>query len=186
MTSSDDTALPAGAIAEVAGKVGVSYEGEARGPARVALVCAKFNGAITARLLDGALAGLSDSGGVARHGQRGLGPRRRRASTGRLAPALVGGLRRRRSLSGPSSGATRPTSTSWPANARPDCSGWPSTPACPSSSAFSPPTPWPRPRNGPAPGQTNKGYEAAVTALEMVELLELLPQVTDDQVTGVG
>ena len=30
------------------------------------------------------------------------------------------------------------------------------------------------------PGETNKGYEAAVTALEMVRLLELLPRAPDD------
>ena len=43
----------------LAENVGTSYEGEPAGPARVALVCAKFNGAITARLLNGALAGLA-------------------------------------------------------------------------------------------------------------------------------
>ena len=62
MTSSDETALRPGVVAEVAQTVGGSYEGRAGGPARVALVCAKFNGAITERLLDGALAGLKDHG----------------------------------------------------------------------------------------------------------------------------
>jgi len=62
MTSSDETALRPGAIAEIAQTVGASYEGRAGGPARVALVCAKFNGGITERLLDGALGGLKDHG----------------------------------------------------------------------------------------------------------------------------
>jgi len=30
------------------------------------------------------------------------------------------------------------------------------------------------------PGETNKGYEASVTALEMVRLLERLPQVAEE------
>jgi 6,7-dimethyl-8-ribityllumazine synthase len=62
MTSSDDTVLRPGAIAEVAQIVGHSYEGQAAGPARVAVACAKFNGAITVRLLDGVLGGLKDHG----------------------------------------------------------------------------------------------------------------------------
>jgi 6,7-dimethyl-8-ribityllumazine synthase len=62
MTTSDDTVLRPGAIAEVAQIVGHSYEGDPQGPARVALACAKFNGAITLRLLDGAIAGLKDLG----------------------------------------------------------------------------------------------------------------------------
>jgi len=62
MTSSDDTILRPGAITEVAQIVGHSYEGQAAGPARVAVACAKFNGAITVRLLDGVLGGLKDHG----------------------------------------------------------------------------------------------------------------------------
>jgi 6,7-dimethyl-8-ribityllumazine synthase len=62
MTSSDDTVLRPGAIAEVAQIVGHSYEGRAAGPARVAVACAKFNGAITVRLLEGVLGGLKDHG----------------------------------------------------------------------------------------------------------------------------
>jgi len=62
MTSSDETAFPPGTVDAVARTVGASHEGEARGPARVALVAAKFNGGITARLLEGALGGLKDHG----------------------------------------------------------------------------------------------------------------------------
>ncbi len=50
-----------------------------------------------------------------------------------------------------------------------------STPASRSSSASSPPTPWTRRWTGPARATTNKGYEAAVTALEMVRPASRLP-----------
>jgi 6,7-dimethyl-8-ribityllumazine synthase len=62
MTSSDATALSADAIDRFAGQVGASHVGDAAGEVRVALVCAKFNGGITERLLEGALAGLEASG----------------------------------------------------------------------------------------------------------------------------
>jgi 6,7-dimethyl-8-ribityllumazine synthase len=62
MTSSDETALPAGIVDQVAHMVGTSYEGTPGGPARVALLCSKFNGGITARLLEGALGALKDHG----------------------------------------------------------------------------------------------------------------------------
>ncbi|MHB8328827.1 MAG: 6,7-dimethyl-8-ribityllumazine synthase [Acidimicrobiales bacterium] len=63
MTSSDATVLRPGAISSVAARVGGSYEGDAAaGTPRVALVCAKFNGGITERLIDGALAGFGAHG----------------------------------------------------------------------------------------------------------------------------
>jgi 6,7-dimethyl-8-ribityllumazine synthase len=66
MTSSDDTALSPGAVTRVADRVGRSHQGDAeeaaRAGARVALVCAKFNGGITERLIDGALEALSTRG----------------------------------------------------------------------------------------------------------------------------
>jgi 6,7-dimethyl-8-ribityllumazine synthase len=62
MTSSDATALSAHAVDDFARRVGTSHVGDTSGEARVALVCAKFNGGITERLLDGALAGLETSG----------------------------------------------------------------------------------------------------------------------------
>jgi len=62
MTSSEETALPPGAVDAAGAAVGVSHQGEARGPARVALVAAKFNGGVTARLLEGALGALKDHG----------------------------------------------------------------------------------------------------------------------------
>jgi 6,7-dimethyl-8-ribityllumazine synthase len=63
MTSSDETALDDGAIGRVAERVGSSLVGRAGAtPARVAVVCAKFNGGITERLLEGALHALATCG----------------------------------------------------------------------------------------------------------------------------
>ena len=87
MTSSDATALSARAIDAVARRVGhAPTSATVGGEARVALVCAKFNGGITERLLEGALAGLEASGVKAGHGDRGLGARRLRAAPGGPAP----------------------------------------------------------------------------------------------------
>ena len=59
MTSSDLTVLPDGAIEQIAGLVGRSLSGARRqGSARVAVACARFNGGISLRLLDGVLEGL--------------------------------------------------------------------------------------------------------------------------------
>jgi 6,7-dimethyl-8-ribityllumazine synthase len=66
MTSSDATALPPGAIEELASRVGRSHVGRpaaaAAGGARVGLVCARFNGAVTERLARGALRALAEAG----------------------------------------------------------------------------------------------------------------------------
>jgi 6,7-dimethyl-8-ribityllumazine synthase len=62
MTSSEDTALSPGAIAHFAQTVGASHAGEPAATARVAVVGAKFNGGITERLMEGALAALKDHG----------------------------------------------------------------------------------------------------------------------------
>ena len=67
MTSSDATALSPGAVAEVGRRVGASFDGnpgraaQAAG-ASVALACAKFNGGITERLVDGALRAFDKHG----------------------------------------------------------------------------------------------------------------------------
>src|SRR5580704_1207010 len=63
MTRSDATAMSADAFDEVARRVGTSYGSGVAAEARVALVCAKFNGGITERLLEGALAAL-EAGGI--------------------------------------------------------------------------------------------------------------------------
>jgi 6,7-dimethyl-8-ribityllumazine synthase len=66
MTSSDETALPDGALESLPDLVGRVLSGDHHGRgARVGLACARFNGGITWRLLHGALGGL-DACGVAR------------------------------------------------------------------------------------------------------------------------
>jgi len=60
MTSSDELALPEGAIEELEGAVGVQLAASSDGSGlRIALAAARFNGAITRRLIDGALGGLA-------------------------------------------------------------------------------------------------------------------------------
>jgi 6,7-dimethyl-8-ribityllumazine synthase len=63
MTSSDDTSFDDGVLVSLRTRVGESLEptGAGRG-LRVALVCARFNGGITTRLLVGALDALEESG----------------------------------------------------------------------------------------------------------------------------
>ena len=63
MTSSDVTRMSSGAVEAAAARVGTSYDGDGQGSGgRVAVVCAKFNGGITERLLHGALTGLEKHG----------------------------------------------------------------------------------------------------------------------------
>lgn len=61
MTSSEQTALPGDAKARAKARVGSVFDG-AGAAARVAFVCAEFNGGITARLLWGALDALDEQG----------------------------------------------------------------------------------------------------------------------------
>jgi 6,7-dimethyl-8-ribityllumazine synthase len=63
MAGSDLISLPDGTIDEVAGRAGASLEGEHNGTGlRIGIACSKFNGGITLRLLDGALAALAEAG----------------------------------------------------------------------------------------------------------------------------
>jgi 6,7-dimethyl-8-ribityllumazine synthase len=64
MTSSDLTLLPDGAKQRAAARVGTSIDGSIRpGPGvRVGFACAEFNGGITDRLLAGALDALEEAG----------------------------------------------------------------------------------------------------------------------------
>jgi 6,7-dimethyl-8-ribityllumazine synthase len=55
MTSSDRTSLDGRDLSALARRVGSWRDVAEPGPARVAFVCAKFNGAVTAALLEGAL-----------------------------------------------------------------------------------------------------------------------------------
>jgi 6,7-dimethyl-8-ribityllumazine synthase len=65
MTSSDQTLLPPGTKDRIAARVGTSIDGSTDRPGsgrRVAFACAEFNGGITDRLLTGALNALEESG----------------------------------------------------------------------------------------------------------------------------
>ncbi len=63
MTSSDETRLDPRRVQELHKRVGEHLEGSPTGRGvRVAIVCARFNGAITTRLLEGALDVLRDAG----------------------------------------------------------------------------------------------------------------------------
>ncbi len=63
MTSSDETELPEGALDELRTRVGANLAGDPDGRGlRIGLACGRFNGGITWRLLNGALAGLEDAG----------------------------------------------------------------------------------------------------------------------------
>jgi len=63
MTSSEDTALDATRLEKVRRRVGEHVEGTAQGRGvRVGIVCGRFNGAITLRLLAGTLDALEEAG----------------------------------------------------------------------------------------------------------------------------
>jgi 6,7-dimethyl-8-ribityllumazine synthase len=63
MAGSDLYELPEGALDDVADRVGTALRGEHNGTGlRFGAACALFNGGITLRLLDGALAALAEAG----------------------------------------------------------------------------------------------------------------------------
>ena len=63
MAGSDLAALPAGALEDVAARVGTAVRGEHNGTGlRFGIACALFNGGITLRLLHGALDALAEVG----------------------------------------------------------------------------------------------------------------------------
>ncbi len=178
MTSSDETALRRAVVAEVAQTVGNSYEGRAGGPARVALVCAKFNGAITERLLDGALGGLKDHGvaldtvavaWVPGAVELPVAASRLLRSGGYDAVVALGAVIRGDTahfdfVAGECAAGLQRVALD---TGVPVIFGVLTTDTVAQATE----------RAGPGP--TNKGYEAAVTALEMVRLLEMLPAAGD-------
>jgi 6,7-dimethyl-8-ribityllumazine synthase len=63
MTSSDETLLDPSAVASLRGRVGRVVEGATEGRGRrIGIAAARFNGGVTLRLLDGALAALEECG----------------------------------------------------------------------------------------------------------------------------
>ena len=176
MAESDLVALPDGALDDVASRVGASLRGTADGTGlRVGLACAEFNGGITLRLLDGALAALAEAGTDQPRRHRGLGSGRLRAAPGRprLRPAPARSTPSSASVR--SSGATRATTTSWPGSARRGSSRCSSQPGCPVVFGVLTTDTLEQALVRSLPDETNKGREAALTAVEMVRLLRSGP-----------
>ena len=181
MTSSDDTALSPDALERVAARVGSSVAGRAEviqssvgGRARVAFVCAKFNGGITERLLDGALQGLSECGLPSTNVEVAWVPGAfelpvaalRLAGSGRvdavvaLGAVIRGDTAHFEYVAGPcASGLARVALDT----GVPVVFGVLTTEDVAQALARS------------EKGADNKGYEAAVTAMEMIDLLGRLP-----------
>ncbi len=63
MAEADLMALPDGALDDVAAQVGANLQGEHTGTGlRFGIACARFNGGVTMRLLQGALSALAEAG----------------------------------------------------------------------------------------------------------------------------
>jgi 6,7-dimethyl-8-ribityllumazine synthase len=63
MAGSDLAPLPDGALEDASGQVGATLTGAHEGTGlRIGIACARFNGGVTLRLLQGALAALSEAG----------------------------------------------------------------------------------------------------------------------------
>jgi 6,7-dimethyl-8-ribityllumazine synthase len=183
MTSSDDTALRPTAVAEVAATVGLSYAGVPTGPARVALVCAKFNGAITEKLLHGALGALGEHGvsmdtvhvaWVPGAVELPLAASRLLWSGDYDAVVALGAVIRGDTahfdfVAGECAAGLQRVALD---------SGVPVVFGVLTTDTVA------QAQERAGDGPTNKGYEAAVTALEMVRLLELLPQADDGAYDG--
>lgn len=185
MTSSDDTALSPGAIEHIAARVGHAAQGRADtalatvgGGARLALVCAKFNGGITERLLDGALEAFAAHGVPAAALEVAWVPgafelplaASRLAGSGRIdAVVALGAVIRGDTahfdyVAGPcATGLSRVALDT----GVPVVFGVLTTEDVAQALARS------------EKGADNKGYEAAVTALEMIDLLGQLPAKPD-------
>jgi len=175
MTSSDQTALRPGLQADIAAKVGTSFEGTPGQTTRVALVCAKFNGGITERLLDGALAALADTGVASGSVQVAWVPgafelplvalRFAESSTADAVVALGAVIRGDTAhfdyVAGECAAGLQQASLR---SGVPVIFGVLTTEDVDQALVRS------------EPGPDNKGYEAAVTALEMADLLERLPK----------
>lgn len=187
MTSSDSTALAPQAVERLAARVGQSHQGEparaarsagSGGGLRVALVCAKFNGAITERLVEGTLRALSEVGVPPSALQVAWVPgafelplaAERLARSGRadavvaLGAVIRGETAHFEHVAGPCASGLQRVALD---TGVPVVFGVLTTENVDQALA----------RCGP--GTDNKGYEAAVTALEMIDLLDSLPKAAD-------
>lgn len=175
MTSSDDSALSPRAVAELGGRVGASHDGNPgraaqRPGASVALACAKFNGGITERLIEGALRAFDKYGLAAESVEVAWVPgafelpiaAARLAATGRvLAVIALGAVIRGDTahfeyVAGPCAEGLQRVALD---SGVPVVFGVLTTEDADQALE----------RSGA--GDDNKGYEAAVTALEMADLL---------------
>jgi len=174
MTSSDVTALPADAVEAAAARVGASYTGDPGPDARVAVVCAKFNGGVTQRLLAGVLAGLDANGVKAASVSVAWVPgafelplaAQRLAASGTVdAVVALGSVIRGETahfefVAGQCAAGLQRVALD---TGVPVVLGVLTTETVDQALARS------------SPGVDNKGYEAAVTALEMADLVRRLP-----------
>jgi 6,7-dimethyl-8-ribityllumazine synthase len=188
MTSSEKAALPASAIGVLAARVGDSHDGQPARAARsagddgsgvrLAFVCAKFNGAITERLMDGALRALSAAGLPSASVEVAWVPgafelpltAQRFARSGQadavvaLGAVIRGETAHFEYVAGPCATGLQQVALE---TGVPVVFGVLTTEDVDQAVA----------RSGP--GDDNKGFEAAMTALEMVDLLDGLPKAAD-------
>jgi 6,7-dimethyl-8-ribityllumazine synthase len=175
MTSSDETAIDARAVAAAGKRVGRSYVGDpGAGAAKVAIVAAKFNGGITQRLLEGALEAFEAHGISSEVLSIAWVPgafeiplaASRFASSGESSVVLALGAVIRGDtphfdfVAGECASGCRQVALS---TGVPVVFGVLTTDTVDQALERS------------APGKDNRGYEAAVTALEMCDLLSRLP-----------
>jgi 6,7-dimethyl-8-ribityllumazine synthase len=174
VTSSDETALPPGAVEALATRAGTTLVPTPAVPGgTVAIACAQFNGGITARLLDGALTAL-DKHGVARHAvtvawapgafELPLVARRLARTDGVSAVVALGAVIRGDTahfdfVAGPCATALQQVMAD---TDRPVVFGVLTTDTVAQALERS------------EPDESNKGYEAAETALRMVDLVNRL------------
>ena len=176
MAESDLVALPDGALDDVAARVGASLHGSADGTGlRIGIACAEFNGGITLRLLDGALErperGRDRPPG--RHG--GLGAGRLRAARWSPGPSPTPARWTPCCAWGPSSGATRATTTSWRGSAPSGIQQVQLATGVPVVFGVLTTDTLEQALVRSQPDETNKGREAALTGIEMVRLLRSGP-----------
>jgi len=173
MTSSDETALSEGAVERVAAEVGTSLVGRPAGLVRLAVACAKFNGGITERLLQGVLDALGkcdvDAKGVTVAWVPGAFElplaAQRLVGAGAQAVIALGAVIRGDTphfdyVAGQCAAGLQRVALD---------TGVPVVFGVLTTDTIA------QALERCAPGETNKGYEAALTALEMADLLGSVP-----------
>ncbi len=183
MTSSDRTSLAPGDVAARAGRVATCHDPAPDPAARVALCCARFNGGISARLLDGALDALDDAGAAAATATVAWVPgafelplaAQRLAASGAVDAVVALGAVIRGDT--PHFDFVAGQSAAGLARVMLD-TGVPVVFGVLTTDTVD------QALERCAPGPANKGYEAATTALQMVGLLRALPATVVPTGTG--